>query len=871
MRIVAILTTVFVFNTGLFGQKKELDFEAVKNWEWLGNYDISNDGKYVWYQVLSESKGTILFVSDVNGRNKREFVKSTNPKFSADSRYIFFVSTEGLHQLELKTGRDEIVRGANNYDLSQESAGRWLTYSVGVDLLLRDLKTGEKTCFSNVNNSLFNKQGDVLLLQTDSSLSLVRLPGKNKQVIFWGKGIDRLIFDNDGTQLAFSTTNRKRTEIFTYTLKGDKLEMVVNDSSASMPAGHKVVRGDLEFSENGKLLYFKISKNMAEASKDRDIITKHLQIWNYKDVFLPSDQTVPISGRRFLSVISKDSKTVVQLEDDSTLLQTVADNFALVKSFGNYSEAYWRKSQSPRYKLISLANGKPLTKVMIPSSAAFADLSTAKKYITFFDNQSKGNYCIDVSSGAQYVLSDGFKAFPDSVNDRQQRPFDLLTWIDNDGAILVRYESDIWQLDPRNKVKPICITGGSGRNNLSFFPLMSDSRRKSLALNDSLLLSVIDNSTKFNGFAKVKLSKTNILQISSLGPYIYHIPLLSERHIWPPKKAKNAEVYVFQRQSCIEEPNVFVTTDFNVLRPVSAINSHSDYKWHKSQLHRWAADDGTEFQGILYFPENLDTAKKYPIIFHYYEERSNELFKFNDPSFLGTNLNIAWYLNRGYIVFVPDIIRVKGATGPRALQTVVTAVKFLTEKYSWIDKSKMGLQGHSHGGYLTNFIVTHCNLFAAAQSGAGYSDFISGYGQLGFGQASLQGMQEIGQNNLGTTPWKDPMTYIDNSCIFSVDQVKTPLLILHNEDDDVVRFPQGLELFLALRREEKPVWMLSYDNERHGMWEPENVSDFYIRQQQFFDHYLKGKPAPLWMVEGIPATYKGIKSGLQLDTLSRTP
>ncbi|MBO9572330.1 MAG: S9 family peptidase, partial [Chitinophagaceae bacterium] len=380
-----------------------------------------------------------------------------------------------------------------------------------------------------------------------------------------------------------------------------------------------------------------------------------------------------------------------------------------------------------------------------------------------------------------------------------------------------------------------------------------------LALNDYLLLSVLDDSTKHNGFAKVKLSKANALEIRSSGPYLYNIPIMSPRPIWPPKKARKAKVYVLQRQSCVEEPNVFVTSDFNVLLRISDINSHKDYKWHSSQLLRWSTDDKNTLQGILFVPDELDSSRKYPIIFNYYEQRSHEIFQFNDPSFLSVNLNIAWYLNRGYVVCVPDIIPCRGATGPSALNSVVSVANMLTNKYKWIDKNRMGLQGHSHGGYITNFIATHCDLFAAAQSGAGYSDFFSGYGQFGFG-ASLQWMQEIGQNNLGTTPWKNPQVYIDNSCIFSADKVKTPLLILQNEGDDVVRFPQGLELFLALRREEKPVWMLNYNNEGHSVWKPDNVTDFLIRQQQFFDHYLKGKPAPLWMVEGIPLKFKAIKS-----------
>jgi dipeptidyl aminopeptidase/acylaminoacyl peptidase len=147
-------------------------------------------------------------------------------------------------------------------------------------------------------------------------------------------------------------------------------------------------------------------------------------------------------------------------------------------------------------------------------------------------------------------------------------------------------------------------------------------------------------------------------------------------------------------------------------------------------------------------------------------------------------------------------------------------------------------------------------LFAAAQSSAGYSDFISGYGQLAFGGMSMQFMQEVGQNNLGATPSQNAQVYIDNSCIFTVDKAMTPLLLMHNKQDDVVGFGQSLELFTALRRVGKPVWLLEYDNEDHVLSDPEHILDFSIRQQQFFDHYLKRRPAPKWMVSGVDCSIK---------------
>jgi dipeptidyl aminopeptidase/acylaminoacyl peptidase len=176
----------------------------------------------------------------------------------------------------------------------------------------------------------------------------------------------------------------------------------------------------------------------------------------------------------------------------------------------------------------------------------------------------------------------------------------------------------------------------------------------------------------------------------------------------------------------------------------------------------------------------------------------------------------------------------------------------------------MGLQGHSFGGYETNVLITGTNLFSCAQEGAGVSDAVSGYGGRRGNTVSSVFSYESGQYNLRTTPWERPDIYMENSPIFHVSEINTPLLMLHGEDDHAVSFSQAVELFTALRRLKKPVWLLDYGHD-HILGRTESLLDFTIRQQQFFDHYLKGSPPPAWMTRGIPAKDKGIKSGLELD------
>ncbi|HMC87082.1 MAG TPA: prolyl oligopeptidase family serine peptidase, partial [Chitinophagaceae bacterium] len=265
--------------------------------------------------------------------------------------------------------------------------------------------------------------------------------------------------------------------------------------------------------------------------------------------------------------------------------------------------------------------------------------------------------------------------------------------------------------------------------------------------------------------------------------------------------------------------------------------------------------------------ENFDPGKKYPIIFYYYERLSDRLNTCLQPGLSVGQLNILWYVSNGYLVFTPDIYYKIGEMGESALNYVESAARHLA-KMLWVDSSRMGLQGLSYGGMETNYIVTHSHLFAAACSASGVADFISEYGVLDQFGRSLQSYFEIGQLRMGATLWQRPDLYIKNSAVFKADAMTTPLLLMHTAHDGLFAVANIKEFFIALRRLRKPVWMLLYcgDGDNHGVTGSSSV-DFTIRMQQFFDHYLKGAPMPRWMVEGIPASRKGIDDGLELERL----
>jgi dipeptidyl aminopeptidase/acylaminoacyl peptidase len=288
-----------------------------------------------------------------------------------------------------------------------------------------------------------------------------------------------------------------------------------------------------------------------------------------------------------------------------------------------------------------------------------------------------------------------------------------------------------------------------------------------------------------------------------------------------------------------------------------------------TELIHWKTFDGSPSDGVLYKPENFDPQKKYPVIFDYYEQRSEELNLFVSPKAAEDRINVPWFVSNGYLVCAPDIHYKKGQPGQSAYNAVVSAAKYLS-KMRWVDSTKMGIQGHSFGGYETNYIVTHTKLFAAACAASGMCDLVSFYGSVPRA-GNTKYFSERDEGRMDATLWQTPDAYIRNSPIFQADKVSTPLLMMNNKNDGQVPFAQGVELFTALRRLGKKVWMLQYDGGGHSAGDTKEAVDYSTRMSQFFDHYLKGAPAPKWMTRGIPARLKGIDDGLEPDPAIQTP
>jgi dipeptidyl aminopeptidase/acylaminoacyl peptidase len=321
---------------------------------------------------------------------------------------------------------------------------------------------------------------------------------------------------------------------------------------------------------------------------------------------------------------------------------------------------------------------------------------------------------------------------------------------------------------------------------------------------------------------------------------------------------RGCEPHARHRRSDVPAGDLWISdTSFRDLKKISTVNpQQSQYVWGKAELVKYRNADGKDLRAILVKPDDFDPAKQYPLMVYIYEELSEGLHSYRAPA-PGTSINVTRYVSNGYVVLMPDIVYDTGYPGESAEKCVIPAVNAVVAQ-GFVDPARIGIQGHSWGGYQITHLITRTNMFAAVQAGASVSDMVSAYGGIRWGTGMSRAFQyEKTQSRIGAAPWDAPLQFIENSPIFWVRKVRTPYLSIHNDEDDAVPWYQGIEFFSALRRLGKEAYMFVYNGEPHGLRNRDNMKHWTVHQDEFFDHFLLGKPKPEWMEKGVPFLEKG--------------
>ncbi len=615
-----------------------------------------------------------------------------------------------------------------------------------------------------------------------------------------------------------------------------------------------------EFSADGRRLIIGVAPVIApDDTTIVDFEQPELDIWRWDAPYTPPQENSNLSDLRSQTfpVVIDITTGAAQIVTTNPLVSIKpsdrwdGNNVLLRDPAENAVSLQWDYTAPETLSIYNLADGSTNTIGKAPTE--MSDISPTGRFVVWFADRNyyvydtKTGKTVNVSANVPYPLWDEDQDVP-----MMRMPYGDAGWTADDKALLVYDRYDIWSLDPTGVTAPINLTSEAGRkSNLRYRYVRTNNEKRYFDNGDEILLSVFNYADKRNGLATFKIGK----------PAVPTLRTLQETSFTQIRKALDVPVYAFQEANFSTSPNVYIARDNNFARATRVTDTNpqmSEYNWGKAQLVRWYAYNGDLTEGVLYTPEDLDTTKQYPMLVVFYERNSEELYRHYTMEPSWSWVNYPFYVSRGYVVFVPDVKYAPGIPGESAYNYICSGVEDLVQKYPWIDKNHIGIDGQSWGGYQTAYLVTRTNMFACAGSGAPVANMTSAFGGIRWGSGdSRQGQYEQGQSRIGRNLWEAPQLYIANSPLFYADRVETPLLIMHNDADGAVPWYQGIEMFMGLRRLQKPVWMLQYNGEAHNIRARKNRKDITHRLQQFFDHYLKGDPMPRWMKEGISPLRKG--------------
>ena len=758
----------------------------------------------------------------------------------------------------------------------------------GTTLVLRRLATGDEFRFTYVSDFLFAKNGKRILFASTGNDSSAA-PGvfvfdtekKYLDTISIGKGKYTMVaWDESGNQAAFiadrDTTKAKQRfyQLFYWNGSGDSA-VVVGDTLTPGFAKRWLVSENARpsFSKDERRLFFGTAPiPTPEDTTFNEEETAKLDIWNWQDDLLQPQQLKNLDSenkRSYLAVINLATRKFVQLGDaDLPTIVTGSEGNAPVAL--GLSDKPYRKRISweavPTYDVYVVDVESGIRTKVLEGQKGSPSISPAGMYLYWYDAAQRNWFAIPTAHPTKPVIVTSTIKVPlyNELHDMPDDPssYGALGWTENDKALLVYDRYDIWQTDPTGSMPALCITAGSGRKERTSYRYVKlDPEERFINPKNPLFLRTFDLKDKSSGFATAMAGKADPPLKLCSGPYDHSAPV----------KGRNDSTLLLTRGNFTQFPDLYLTAmDCRLFRRISDANpQQKSYLWGSVELFSWKAGDGKPIDGLLYKPESFDSKKKYPVIVYFYERNSDLLHRYFPPAPSASTINVSLYVSRGYLVFIPDIRYRIGSPGQSAMDAIIPGVRKLIIS-GIADSTRIGIQGQSWGGYQVAFLITRSTMFRAAMAGAAVSNMTSAYGGIRWESGVSRMFQyEKAQSRIGATLWENPKLFIENSPLFRADRVQTPLLLMNNDADGAVPWYQGIEFFTALRRLGRQVWMLNYNNEAHNLVQRRNRKDLSIRMLQFFDHFLKGEPMPLWMKKGIPATEKWKTMGYEASTDGR--
>jgi dipeptidyl aminopeptidase/acylaminoacyl peptidase len=590
----------------------------------------------------------------------------------------------------------------------------------------------------------------------------------------------------------------------------------------------------------------------ADAAKNKDKDEDEppsVDVWNWHDAEVMPRQKLNAKNDRQKNVLAAwhlERNSLVPLGKDLDERVTPLKHQSLAVA-DNWSAYVMERSIGRPAGDISLVNVSTGSRTKIQdhlSDDYYLEESPSGRYLLYFRDDNF--WTVNTATHAVVnITKTASTAFVDRESDftiKQKPPFGVAGWTKDDAAVILYDKFDLWQVAPDGS-KAARLTDGAA-NQVRHRYEKFDPEEEWIDTSKPIYLSLFGIWSKKSGFARLKPGAS--------GTFTEEHLLWLDKSLDHLAKAKDADVFEYVQQNFVDSPNAFVAgTDLKDAKAVTRTNPfQSNYAWGREELIEYKNSHNERLQGALFYPAGYDSAKKYPMIVYMYEKLSDNLHRYSPPS-ERNYYNVSAMNAHGYFVLEPDILFKPRDPGVSVADCVTAAAKRVIQM-GVIDPKRIGIMGHSWGGFDTTYLATRTtNFFAAAVAGAPITDLVSNYGNhhWSIGIAETDHI-ETGQQRMEVPLYEDLQAYIRNSAVFGVSTMTTPLLIEVGDSDGTVFFHQGVELYNIARRAKKEVVLIEYAGEDHGLRKKANQIDYQRRIFQWFGHYLKDEPAAPWITNG---------------------
>jgi dipeptidyl aminopeptidase/acylaminoacyl peptidase len=863
-----------------------LTTEDYGEWERLASPTLSPNGEWFVYRVTRNNEENELRIVSLADDATWVIPFGTAPQFSEDGRWLAYrIEPSEAQQAELREA-DEPIRNAlglfrvatrdtltvaevasfafsadGGFLAVEKYKGEEAEKEVGSDLVVRDLERGADISFGNVSDFAWSDEGHLLAMTLSTSggagngvqlfdpASGVLRPLDSKSV-----GYSNLSWREDAYDLALlraepDTIHEDTAHVVLVWTSLDSTtpqELIYDPAQQeSFPDGMRIVEyRSPSWSDDGGTVFYGIQERRPRAEREftvRDSST--VEVWHAGDIrVIPHQKNIDrrLRQENLLTAWHLDSGQVVQLADELTeSVRLLEGQRYAVGLDATPFEKYGRFFPEPDdlYR-IDVATGE---KTLIRERVGAFYLSSAGRYVMYLEDEQFWTY--DLESGAREQVSAEVSASLVNMEDDHPRPerypYGVAGWTASDSSVIVYDRYDLWELRSDGSGAKRLTAGAEDEVRHRYVRL--DPEEEFIDLSSPVYLSVSGDYSKNRGYARMRPGEA------------------PEQLVWQDKwvaglgKAVEADVYVYMAEAFDDSPDYFVgDASLGGARQVTDTNPFpDDHEWGRTELIEFDNPvSDTRLQGVLVYPADYRRGQQYPMVVYIYERLSDRLHFYRVPSERSA-YNPTVFSSQGYFVLMPDITFEKRDPGFSALRCVEAAVKQVLET-GMVDAERVGIMGHSWGGYETTFIAAHSDLFAAAVAGAPLTNLVSMYGMIFWNTGIPEtGHYEYGQERMEVPLWQDAEAYISNSPVMAFDRLETPLLMAFGDEDGSVDWHQGIEAYNFARRLDKDFVLLVYRGENHSNRQKANQIDYHHRQLEWFNYYLKGEEPLPWITEGV--------------------